>query len=99
MLVPPLNLPRNPIKAWNMKTILGMAFALLILLALSPLTVGELRLKSSQQQNDAAAKKVERKFKQYKRVHQEILKKIVEGKETQALEELAAILRVVPNDG
>ncbi len=82
-----------------MKTILGMAFSLLLLLALSPLTVGELRLKSSQQQNDEAAKKVERKFKQYKRVHQEILKKIVEGKETQALEELAAILRVVPNDG
>ena len=82
-----------------MKTILGMAFSLLLLLALSPLTVGELRLKSSQQQNDEAAKKVERKFKQYKRVHQEILKKIVEGKETQALGELAAILRVVPNDG
>lgn len=99
MLAPQLNLSRNPIKARNMKTILGMAFSLLLLLALSPLTVGELRLKSSQQQNDEAAKKVERKFKQYKRVHQEILKKIVEGKETQALEELAAILRVVPNDG
>ena len=57
MLAPQLNLSRNPIKARNMKTILGMAFSLLLLLALSPLTVGELRLKSSQQQNDEAAKK------------------------------------------
>lgn len=55
--------------------------------------------KTVSQQNDDAAKKVERKFRQYKRVHQDLLKKIVAGKEEDALAELDLILKVVPKDG
>ena len=82
-----------------MKSAVVIAFALMIVLLTASLTEAEPRIKSTQQQNDEAAKKVERKFTQYKRVHQEILKKIVEGKEVQALDELAVILSVVPKDG
>ena len=74
-----------------MKSAVGIAFALMTVLLMASWTEAELRVKSTQQQNDEAARKVERKFKQYKRVHQEILKKIVEGKETQALDELEMI--------
>ena len=55
--------------------------------------------KTVQDRNDDAAKKVERKFKQYKRVHQDLLKKIVAGQERAALTELETILSVVPADG
>tara|TARA_B100000945_G_scaffold13318_1_gene10185 strand:- start:519 stop:2168 length:1650 start_codon:yes stop_codon:yes gene_type:complete len=82
-----------------MKSVLATLSALMMVVTLSSWTEAELRTKSTQQQNDEAAKKVERKFKQYKRVHQEILKKIVDGKENQALEELSTILSVVPKDG
>jgi len=49
--------------------------------------------------NDAASQKVQRKFKQYKRVHQEILKMIVQGKQTQAITALREIVSVIPRDG
>lgn len=77
------------------KTLLGITLVLLV----GQFAWGELRVKSTQQQNDDAAKKVERKFRQYKRVHQEILKLIVAGNEDQALKELDTIIRVVPRDG
>jgi alkaline phosphatase D len=51
------------------------------------------------QPNDAAAQKVQRKFKQYKRVHQDILKMIVQGKQDQAIRVLREIVSVVPRDG
>ena len=76
------------------------AFLLLGLFVLASQGVSaELLSRSVQEQNDEAAKKVERKFRQYKRVHQDILKIIVAGKEVQALAELDTILRVVPKDG
>ena len=49
-----------------MKSAVGIAFALMIVLLTASLTEAELRIKSTQQQNDEAAKKVERKFTQYK---------------------------------
>ncbi|MEC7564272.1 MAG: alkaline phosphatase D family protein [Planctomycetota bacterium] len=55
--------------------------------------------KTRQQETDDAAKVVQRKFKQYKRVHQEILKIIVEGNAKKAIGLLEEILRVVPKDG
>ncbi|MEC7566469.1 MAG: alkaline phosphatase D family protein, partial [Planctomycetota bacterium] len=82
-----------------MKSLAGTIVTLCLLGALSQITGAEFRTKSTQQQNDDAAKKVERKFRQYKRVHQEILKKIVAGQEEKALAELETILKVVPKDG
>ena len=78
------------------KKILGMA---LITVVFSTVALNGFFAKTVQDRNDDAAKKVERKFKQYKRVHQDLLKKIVAGQERAALTELETILSVVPADG
>lgn len=49
--------------------------------------------------NDKAAMRVERKFRQYKRVHQELLKKILETDVDTAITEMEEILAVVAKDG
>ena len=49
--------------------------------------------------NDKAAMKVERKFRQYKRVHQELLKQILEKDVDTAIAEMNEILSIVPKDG
>ena len=71
---------------------------LLVVLGLLATTFANARLHQLQP-NDAAAQKVQRKFKQYKRVHQEILKTIVQGKQTQAITALQEIVSVIPRDG
>ena len=75
-----------------------ISITLLVLLGLLATAFANTRVHHSQP-NDAAAQKVERKFKQYKRVHQEILKMIVEGKQKQAIMALREIVSVVPRDG
>ena len=49
--------------------------------------------------NDKAAMRVERKFRQYKRVHQEVLKKILEEDVDTAIADMEQILSVVAKDG
>ena len=49
--------------------------------------------------NDKAALRVERKFRQYKRVHQEVLKKILEEDVDTAIADMEQILSVVAKDG
>ena len=74
----------------------------MVILTMSCMIVWQVDLvgsKSRQQENDGAAKQVQRKFKQYKRVHQEILKIIVDGDPPKAIRLLEEILRVVPKDG
>ena len=75
-----------------------ISITLLVVLGLLATTLANTRLQPSQP-NDAAAQKVQRKFKQYKRVHQEILKMIVGGKQEQAIMALREIVSVVPRDG
>ena len=53
------------------KKILGMA---LITVVFSTVGLNGFFAKTVQDRNDDAAKKVERKFKQYNRVHQDLLK-------------------------
>ncbi|MBT4694386.1 MAG: alkaline phosphatase [Planctomycetaceae bacterium] len=75
-----------------------ISITLIVVLGLLATAFANTRLPQSQP-NDAAAQKVQRKFKQYKRVHQEILKMIVDGKQKQAIMALREIVSVVPRDG
>lgn len=70
----------------------------LVTLGLFASAVANSRIRQPQP-NDAAAQKVQRKFKQYKRVHQELLKLIVDGSQKQAIIALLEIVTIVPRDG
>mgnify|MGYP003978998987 CR=1 FL=1 len=75
-----------------------LSIVLLLTLGLLATAFANTRLRQPQP-NDAAAQKVQRKFKQYKRVHQELLKLIVDGKQKQAIIALREIVTIVPRDG
>jgi len=75
-----------------------ISITLLVLLGLLATAFANTLLQQSEP-NDTAAQKVQRKFKQYKRVHQELLKLIVDGKEKQAIVALREIVTIVPRDG
>jgi alkaline phosphatase D len=75
-----------------------ISITLVVLLGLLATAFANTRLHQLQP-NDGAAQKVQRKFKQYKRVHQDILKMIVQGKQEQAIRALREIVSVVARDG
>ena len=75
-----------------------ISITLVVLLGLLATAFANTRLHQLQP-NDGAAQKVQRKFKQYKRVHQDILKMIVQGKQEQAIRVLREIVSVVARDG
>jgi alkaline phosphatase D len=75
-----------------------ISITLVVLLGLLATAFANTRLHQLQP-NDGASQKVQRKFKQYKRVHQDILKMIVQGKQEQAIRALREIVSVVARDG
>lgn len=75
-----------------------LSIVLLLTLGLLATAFANSRLRQPQP-NDAASQKVQRKFSQYKRVHQEILKLIVDGNQKQAIIALREIVTIVPRDG